>query len=153
MLRKTALSITPAVTELFNISIRLGELPDEWKASHVSPIPKSDNHSDPAWKLPSNIIELLSILSKLLEKHICDVISYLPTLKSTIQSLHSSGGLLVEHLATTGSLLDATDQWFRELEQDHDICTVLFDYSKAFDTIPHRPLLQSFKITVFTDRS
>jgi len=41
MLKETALSITPAVTELFNISIRLGELPDEWKVSRVSPIPKN----------------------------------------------------------------------------------------------------------------
>ena len=40
MLKETALSITPAVTELFNISIRLGELSDEWKVSRVSPIPK-----------------------------------------------------------------------------------------------------------------
>jgi len=55
--------------------------------------------------------------------------------------------------STTGALLDATDQWFRELEQGHDICTVFFDYSKAFDTIPHRPLLQSFKIIVYTHRS
>ena len=33
-------------------------------------------------------------------------------------------------------------QWFRELEQGRDICTVFLDYSKAFDIFPHRPLLQ-----------
>ena len=47
--------------------------------------------------------------------------------------------------STTGALLDATNQWFRELEQGHDICTVFFDYSIAFDTIPHRPLLQKLQ--------
>jgi len=52
------LSITPAVTELFNISIRLGELLDEWKVSRVSPIPKTDKHSDPGSHRP---ISLLSI--------------------------------------------------------------------------------------------
>ena len=31
MLKETAMSITSAVTELFNISVRLGEIPDEWK--------------------------------------------------------------------------------------------------------------------------
>ena len=35
MLKKTALSITEAITTLFNIFITLGELPDEWKVSHT----------------------------------------------------------------------------------------------------------------------
>ena len=39
MLKATALSITSAVTKLFNISIRLGEIPNEWKMARVSPIP------------------------------------------------------------------------------------------------------------------
>jgi len=139
MLKETALSITPAVTELFNISIRLGELPDEWKVSRVSPIPKTDKHSDPGSYRP---ISLLSILSKLLEKHIRNILlahfeEHHPI--STQQWGFTCGK------STTGALLDATDQWFRELEQGHDICTVFFDYSKAFDTIPHRPLLQKLQ--------
>ena len=152
MLRETALNITPLVTELFNISIRLGELPDEWKASHVSPIPKSDNHSDPAWKLPSNIIELLLILSKLLEKHICDIISYLPTLKSTIQSLHSSEDLLVESVQLELYWMLQTSG----LENWNRVMT-----SALYFLITVKLLIQfhaglcykSFKITVFTDRS
>ena len=56
-------SVTPYVTKLFSTSIRLGELPDEWKVARVTPIPKSDNHSDPGNCRP---ISLLSILSKLL---------------------------------------------------------------------------------------
>jgi len=71
MLKETALSITPVVTELFNLSIRLGELPDEWKIAHVSPIPKPGSHSDPRNYQPI----FLSILSKLLEKHICKLLT------------------------------------------------------------------------------
>ena len=47
MLKEAAMSITPAVTQLFNISIRLGELPEEWKIARVTPIPKSHNKSIP----------------------------------------------------------------------------------------------------------
>ena len=67
MLKCTATCIAPSVTQLFNLSIRLGKLPDAWKTSFVVPIPKSSkNH------LPSNYrpISLLCILSKVLEKHI-----------------------------------------------------------------------------------
>lgn len=56
-----------AASQLFNISIRLGETPDEWNVARVSPIPKSGKSSDPANYRP---ISLLSIVSKLLEKHV-----------------------------------------------------------------------------------
>ena len=39
MLKETALNITPAVTQLFNISVRLSEIPEEWKTARVTPIP------------------------------------------------------------------------------------------------------------------
>ena len=67
-------------------------------------------------------------------------ISYLLTSKKTTQSLHSSGGYLWK--VYTGALLDANYQWARELEQEHDIWTVFLDYSKEFDTVPHRSMLQ-----------
>jgi len=41
MLKYTASSIAPSITELFNCSICSGRLPDEWKTSMIVPIPKS----------------------------------------------------------------------------------------------------------------
>ena len=66
MLKETALGIVPAVTPLINISIQVGELPEEWKIAHATPIPKSLN------SIPENYcpISLLSALSKLLEMHV-----------------------------------------------------------------------------------
>ena len=133
------MSITPAVTQLFNISIRLGEVPNEWKIARVSPIPKSNNHSDPANHRP---MSLLSVLSKLLEKHIRNLLighfeEHYPL--SAQQWGFSSGR------STTGALLAATDQWHKLLDSGLDICTMFFDYSKAFDTVPHRLLLQKLK--------
>ena len=67
MLKATALSITSAVTQLFNISLKLGEIPEDWKVARVTPIPKSHGKSDPDNYHP---ISLLSVLSKLLEKYV-----------------------------------------------------------------------------------
>jgi len=43
MLTETALCITPVVTQLFNISLKLGVILDEWKFVCVTPILKSCN--------------------------------------------------------------------------------------------------------------
>ena len=142
MLKETALSITPAVTQLFNISVRLGEIPEEWKTARVTPIPKSRDHSTPENYCP---ISLLSVLSKLLEMHIRNLLivhleEYYPL------SVHQWG--FTQGKSTTGALLDATDQWHRQLDLGLDICCVFFDYSKAFDSVPHRPLLQKLKTSM-----
>ena len=104
MLKETVLRVTPAVTQQFNISIRLGELPEEWKTARVTPIPKSRDHSTPENYHP---IMLLSVLSKLLEMHIRNLLidhleKYYPL--SACQWGFTQGR------STTGALLDATDQ-------------------------------------------
>ena len=143
MLKETALSITPAVTELFNISIRLGEIPDEWKIARISPIPKTNDRSNPGKYRP---ISLLSVLSKLLEKHVKDLLVYHFEVHCPIFAMQwgfSCGK------STTGALVAATNEWNKLMDSGLDICAVFFDYSKAFDTVPHRLLLQKLNISIF----
>ena len=139
MLKETALSMTSVVTQLFNISIRLGEIPDEWKVARISPIPKSGKPSDPANYRP---ISLLSVLSKLLEKHVRDLL--LDHLQSFCPLSAQQWGF-TQGKSTIGALLAATDHWHNALDSGLEICTVFFDYSKAFDTVPHRCLLHKLK--------
>ena len=141
MLKETALSVTPAVTQLFNISISLGELPDEWKIARVSPIPKSSNHSDPSNYRP---VSLLSVLSKLLERHTRNTLLDHLTLYSPISAQQWG---FSQGKSATGALLAATDQWHQWLDSGTDICAVFFDYRKAFDSVPHKPLLEKLKAT------
>ena len=67
MLKNTAHSIVSGVTIIFNLSLKSGELPIEWKVSAVNPIPKETAKTKVSNYWP---ISLLSILSKLLEKHV-----------------------------------------------------------------------------------
>ena len=66
MLKATAESIAPSLTNLFNLSISNGQFPKTWKEARIAPIPKSTTKHSPSGYRP---ISLLSILSKLLEKH------------------------------------------------------------------------------------
>ena len=131
MLHNTALSITEAVTKMFNISISLGQLPDEWKVSRFTPIPKHGDRTNPSNYCP---ISLLSVLSKILEKHMAQLLT-----EHMAISLHQWG--FYKEKSTAGALALAFDQWRRHLEESNDICTMFFDYRKAFDTVPHGKLL------------
>ena len=46
---------------------------------------------------------------------------------------------------TVGALLATTSHWFSLLEEGNEICAVFYDYRKAFDSVPHRPLLNKLK--------
>ncbi len=100
MLKATAETITPSITMLFNISIKNCELPYDWKLAHVTPIPKSNDKSDPLNYRP---ISLLSILVKLLEKHMYSKI--LEQLKD-ISFLSNKQWGFTKGKSTTGALLN-----------------------------------------------
>ena len=65
ILKELAEKIDEPLSCLFNPSLSQGHVPDGWKKSHVSPIPKNDNTA-----LPSNYrpISLLSNIDKAFEK-------------------------------------------------------------------------------------
>ena len=142
MLKETAFSITPAVTQLFNISLQLGEIPDEWKIARVSPIPKSSDKSDKSDPGNYRPISLLSVLSKLLEKHVRNLlVNHL----EEFHPLSTQQWGFTHGKSTTGALLAATDNWHRLLDSGHDVCAEFFDFSKACDTVPHRLCIQKLR--------
>ncbi len=51
----------------------------------------------------------------------------------------------LEGRSTVTALLHLTDQWFQELEVGHDVCAVFFDFRKAFDSVPHLPLMAKIR--------
>lgn len=137
MLKKTASSIYPVLTNLFNHSIQSGQVPTAWKCSSVVPIPKGiEDLSSPKNYRP---ISLLSIISKILERLIhSKVLKHLQdsNILSNSQWGFSAGK------STVGALLAATNDWLDILERGMDIGAVFFDITKAFDSVPHRLLIK-----------
>ena len=136
MLKHTAGSITSSLTKVLNLSIRLGQLPSQWKQSLIVPIPKTSSADSPSCYRP---ISLLPVVSKILERHICDL------LQDHLQSLNFISDKqwgFQEGRSTVTALIKCTDDWLKELEVGNDICAVFFYFRKAFDLVPHEPHFQ-----------
>ena len=139
MLKMTATSIAPSVTCLFNHSLKNGRVPLEWKLSYVVPIPKQSPANSPDKYRP---VSLLSILSKILERHVYNVIA--DHLDESHPLSDCQWGFRAGR-STVGALLSTTSRWLSLLEAGEEICAVFYDYRKAFDSVPHRPLLNKLK--------
>ena len=48
--------------------------------------------------------------------------------------------------STVAALADITYNWCSALDQGSEVCAVFFDLQKAFDSVPHRPLLDKLRI-------
>ena len=135
MLKETASAIAPSLTTLFNYSVQNGVISDEWKCSNIVPIPKSSHKALACNYRP---ISLLSTVSKILEKHIYNLV--FAHVKTSCPLSPSQWEFLPGRSAGS-ALLTVTDEWHRILEQSVEVGAIFFDIKKAFDTVPHRPLL------------
>ena len=115
MLKSTAYSIAPALTKLFNKSISSGKLPSTWKTSSIVPIPKGDENSSVTNYQP---ISLLSIISKILERHMYWQIATHSKTYSPL-SLHQWG--FQSKKSTTGALLDVYNTWAMEIDKENEV--------------------------------
>ena len=138
MLRATAGSITSSLVQLFNLSLTTGRFPDVWKMANVVPIPKSGNNNK---SNPSNFrpVSLLSIVSKLLERIVYSIVwdhllDHSPL--SDCQWGFQKGK------STTTVLLSTIHDWCSLLDKRNNVLCVFFDFKKAFDSVPHRKLIE-----------
>ena len=125
MLKYTANSITPSVTKLFNQSITQAQIPTHWKKSVIVPVPKSTDASTPTNYRP---ISLLPLLSKLLEKHIYEVILHHLQANDVLTTLQWG---FPEGRSTITALIKCTDDWLKYLEDGNDINYVQFSLTTA----------------------
>ena len=127
------------LTTIMRASVDCGVLPHDWKNAFVSPIYKKG-----ARNLPENYrpISLTSIACKIMEKLIRNTI-LCHLVENDLLSEKQFG--FVSGRSTVTQLLNYLDICADVIANGGIVDSIYFDFSKAFDTVPHRRLSVKMK--------
>ena len=122
LLKEADSIIAPSLANLFNLSIRSGIFPREWKIAKVTPIYKGGTKC-----IPDNYrsISVLPAVTKLIERIIFNQLT-----KHGILSDSQSGFRPVH--STTTALLGATNDWFLNMDKGLLNGVIFLDLKKFF---------------------
>ena len=127
------------LTCLFNKSMNLGVVPDEWKTSVVSVLHKKGKKDCVENYRP---ISLTCICCKLMESVVRDlVMNYF-----LINNLFSNNQYgFIKRRSTVLQLLKVADDWVKSPDDGDQVDIIYTDFEKAFDKVPHRRLISKLR--------
>ncbi len=132
-------SLAKPLAVLFNLSIKTGYLPQDWRDAHISPIHKKGS------RLSSNNyrpVSLTSQVCKLLERLILDDI-WIHIKKNCIITCDQHG--FQSRCSCITQLLECLNDWTLALDNKDNLDAIYLDFAKAFDSVPHKRLLFKLK--------
>lgn len=139
MLKLVYPTLRPHLVQLFNNSFDQCTFPDSWKLATILPLSKIHPPKSPSETRP---IALLPELSKLFERVVhSQLLKYL--ISNRLLDERQSG--FKPHHSTQTALLAFTEDVRSGIENRLVTVTVLFDFSKAFDSISHELLLHKLR--------
>ncbi len=137
ILKECAHQLAPSLHYLFTKSLKISQVPAEWKLANIIPIHKKGNKNHVENYRP---ISLLSIVSKTLERCVLNHISH------HIQSnIHSAQFGFVSGRSCATQLLSILNIIGKNLDKGLQTDVVFMDIAKAFDTVDHSKMLQKLR--------
>ena len=135
VLKEASHEIAPVLTFIFNQSLSSGIVPEDWRTANIFAL-----HKKGPKDLAENYrpISLTSICCKTLEHIVYSGISkFLEDNKILTPRQH---GFRTGYSCET-QLIQAINDWANTLDHGHRSDVAIFDFSKAFDSVPHHRLL------------
>jgi len=138
-LKNCAEGLTYPIYYIISYIFMTGSLPNIWKNSIIVPIPKIPNSPNPNDYRP---ISLLCPISKVFEKMVYKTITfYLEIMHLLPENQHG----FQKFKSVTTNLLETFDDLSQAIENKQVADIIYFDFSKAFDTVPHKQLLEKLR--------
>ena len=138
-LKETAREISIPLKVIFITSLRIGNVPRDWRDGEITALFKKGDKTDPSNYRP---ISLTSVVCKIMEKVIRDGI---------MEHMRANGYLskqqygFIHGRSTTLQLLTVLEKWTKAVDDGNEIDCIYFDFMKAFDKVPHNRLLSKLK--------
>ena len=135
VLKELANEIAPALKLLFDKSMQEGTLPSQWKQANVVALFKKGSKKSPSNYRP---VSLTAVCCKVFEKIIRDCI---------VDKLEAQGLIHTDQHGFRGGrscntqLLEIMEIWTKWMDLGIPWDVVYTDFSKAFDSVPHKRLL------------
>ena len=136
ILKKLNQNCLANILKIFNASFELGYVPKCWKNAKIKMIHKRDQNPDE----PSSFrpISLLSNLGKILENIINERLTIWAEKKKIL--INEQSGFR-RNRSTQDVLFKLIETTIRNLKKNLKTCLVLFDFEKAFDSVPHKNIV------------
>ena len=127
------------LTYFINMSLRTGQVPNEWKQANVLPLFKSDNATELDNYRP---VSILPVLSKVLERVVGT--QFIDYLESNRLLYKFQFGFRRQH-STNLAVTFFTDSVRRAMDNGQLTGPVFINLRKAFDTVDYSCLLEKLK--------
>ena len=136
LLRECAPYLAKPLSKLFNLTMKQGSLPSEWKLAEIRPIyKKKGSKSDPSNYRPVSLTSVTcKIFEKIVKKTLCNHL-----LQNNLLSPHQYG--FIPGRCTDTQLLATIKEWQKSLDNSIPTDVAYLDFRKAFDAVPHKRLL------------
>jgi len=137
LVKKLALAMAPAISDILNASFKFNSFPSQWKQANICPVWKGKgSKTDPANYRP---ISILPVLARVCEKIAARQLYDFSNRKELIPSEQFG---FRRRSSCEVALISALDTWIGSVDSGEMVGALLIDLSKAFDTVPHQMLIR-----------
>lgn len=132
---KYVLNLDKPLSYIFNLSLRSGHIPQDWRDANITPLFKKGSRISASNYRP---VSLTSQVVKVMERLVQDkLIEHLET--NEIISCHQHGFQKKSSCIT--QLLECLNDWTDSFDNRRATDIIYLDFAKAFDSVPHKRLI------------
>ena len=140
VLKELSKEIATPLSYIFNKSLETGKIPEDWRTAVVTAIfKKKGSKNEPGNYRP---VSLTCVLCKVLESFVRDsVVEHFTANNLYAKCQHG----FRKKRSCISQLLEVMEDFSVFIEQGNNIDIIYLDFKKAFDTVPHKRLLEKIK--------